>query len=1054
MAKFKSKLVDDAQDAAALTELLVEQRGEIESIERGASINEERSIFAARDAAIRRTIAVKVLSADDAEKDFKRNRFFQEAQVLGHLEHPNIVPIHDVAKDAVGNLYYSMTLIKGRSLALILREIIEGSGGKVDGVRRRRVIKHQPLNIDHLLDVFLKVCDGISFAHSKSVLHRDLKPASIMVGDYGEVVVMNWGALKVMTDENEIPDEQTLTSIHSETFDGTVLGTPAYMSPEQAEGLPLDPRTDVYSLGAVLYEMLTGVPAFTGKSTNEILLKVIDADFVPPEQRKPSLRIPQELNAIVMKAMAINRDERYSSVPELAGDVRLFLEGREVSAKHDTLGESVAKLVRRNRAVSIASVASFLVLFGLTISFLWDLKKETDRSVRREQDAELGLIKAKRAQSGRRTVEHEAARELAKEAIRSSRSGLFQEAAMRIEMSRRISDTAWGIFAAAINASEQGNEQEAFEYLKTACELDPEHGLSRTYLARVYAKKGENEKVRALLTGLSSENDPDSLQAAGEAFYAIGEYTRALEAWQRSKKFAAQSRHVQVQQIEALEEQILMARAWVSTKGFYESIRELSAKEQFNKVIEKLNELNGTEGKHVSANPVIENDKLIGIIFSAHSPLRFLQPLIGLPLEKLEISAARFLSDLTPLKGMPLEHLSLTSNPEVRDLSPLKGMPLTYLNLGLTGIGDLGPLQGMPLKELHLSRTRANNLSSLAGLPIEILRISGCGIVDLSPLEGMPLLELDASSNDDLRVLAPLSGMPLETLILSNSMNLRNILPLKGLSLKKFVISNSQVKDISPLNGMKLESLDLDSTHVEELSPLMEMPGLLLRPPSLNQLNNASMNFFVAMYRDGRALNTTPELERTQFSDLKLLKGLKQSELHLRSTRVTDLSPLREWDAPIEELDLSDTRIKDLGPLAGLKIRKLMLSNTKIRDLSPLKTAQLKELHLDKTPVTDISPLAGKDIEFLSLADTKVQDLSPLRGMKLEHLNLSSVPATDLSALRGQPVEVLILNQTRFKDLTPLEESPIRSLSLAKANVADMRVFARLPLRSLVLSDT
>jgi hypothetical protein len=122
MAEFKSKLVDDTQAAVALTDLLSDQRGEIEPIERDQSINEERGIFRARDEALRHIIAVKVLSADDAEKDSKRNRLLQEAQVLGHLEHPNIVPIHDVAKDADGNLYYSMTLVKGRSLAQILAE--------------------------------------------------------------------------------------------------------------------------------------------------------------------------------------------------------------------------------------------------------------------------------------------------------------------------------------------------------------------------------------------------------------------------------------------------------------------------------------------------------------------------------------------------------------------------------------------------------------------------------------------------------------------------------------------------------------------------------------------------------------------------------------------------------------------------------------------------------------------------------------------------------------------------------------------------------------------
>ncbi|MDA0841666.1 MAG: protein kinase, partial [Planctomycetota bacterium] len=329
----------------------------------------------------------------------------------GQLEHPNIVPIHELGKDTEGNLYFTMKLVKGKSLGQILADLkslgVWESGGIGDSVASSRPHSQTP-TLPYLLNVFLKVCDAIAFAHSKGVIHRDLKPDNIMVGDFGEVLVMDWGLAKVLKQDqrpetgDKRPEEintqhstsnaqhpssdSTTPSLHhsspsdsttppphhsasssvssirsdsdvAQTLEGAVQGTPAYMPPEQAEGQidKIDHRSDIYSLGAILYEILTLKRPVEGKTVTAVLLKVSEGKILAPEKRAPERGVPKELSAICMKAVSKNRRKRYQSVQDLSRDISLYLEGRSVSAKDDSIAESVVQLVRRNRGVSIAA---------------------------------------------------------------------------------------------------------------------------------------------------------------------------------------------------------------------------------------------------------------------------------------------------------------------------------------------------------------------------------------------------------------------------------------------------------------------------------------------------------------------------------------------------------------------------------------------------------------------------------------------------------------------------------------------------------------------------
>lgn len=269
-------------------------------------------------------------------------RFLQEARITGQLEHPSIVPVYELGRRQDGTLYYTMKLVRGKTLS--------------------QAIKDRPTLRERLelLTCFGDLCQAIAYAHSRGVIHRDLKPGNVMVGQFGETVVLDWGLAKLREGEDVHREEIEYTLHYLELEDqdgmpktayGRALGTPNYMPPEQAEGLvdQIDERSDVYSLGAVLYEILTGATPYSGKSTREILDKVIGEQPVPVLQAAKD--VPPELATICEKALRKERSERYASAGELAEDIQRFITGSMVSAYQYSFVEIMSRYYRRHRAL-------------------------------------------------------------------------------------------------------------------------------------------------------------------------------------------------------------------------------------------------------------------------------------------------------------------------------------------------------------------------------------------------------------------------------------------------------------------------------------------------------------------------------------------------------------------------------------------------------------------------------------------------------------------------------------------------------------------------------
>ncbi|MEI6126641.1 MAG: serine/threonine-protein kinase, partial [Pseudomonadota bacterium] len=335
------------------------------------------AIFSTVDQDVRRKVAMKVMLPSTSGNTAHIKRFLEEAQITGQLEHPNIVPVHEVGIDEESKIYFTMKLVKGETLEYII--------GKLDEVRKEYVEKY---TLGVLLQIFMKVCDGIGYAHSKGVLHRDLKPENIMVGDFGEALVMDWGLAKVLgredihTGESSKSLDDQASAFH--TMEGQVMGTPSYMSPEQAHGKisELDERSDIFSLGGILYKMLTYHAPYKGKNAREALDKARKRMLQPPDLRAPQNNIPLELTAISMKAMAREKPDRYASAEDLKHDIQLYLDGKSVSARKDSLFVMAKKWVARNKiaAMGIAGAAVCLII-GIAGAAIYEQQKKQETIV-------------------------------------------------------------------------------------------------------------------------------------------------------------------------------------------------------------------------------------------------------------------------------------------------------------------------------------------------------------------------------------------------------------------------------------------------------------------------------------------------------------------------------------------------------------------------------------------------------------------------------------------------------------------------------------------------
>jgi serine/threonine protein kinase len=372
-------------------------------------------VHTARDTELDREVALKRIQARFADDPVSRRRFLAEAGITARLDHPGVVPVYGLVSDGRGRPCYAMRFIRGESLRDEIeryyqrsedrgqkseKSVPESNDHHVEATRSG-ASDDRRLAFRHLLQRFIAVCQAICYAHTRNVIHRDIKPANVMVGSFGETLVVDWGLAKVLGERSDAlgdtASHPVLRAAHpgdlteaDATAMGTVVGTPAYMAPEQAAGRVdlVGPRSDVYSLGATLYCILTGKAPFAGSNPTETMRKVQRGEFVPPRTINPA--VPKPLEAVCAKAMAVRPEDRYATAQELAADVERWLCDEPVTAYPEPWSARLARWARRNPA-RVATAVS-LLLVGLAAAavilvVVSNAQRETARARDQEKEA-------------------------------------------------------------------------------------------------------------------------------------------------------------------------------------------------------------------------------------------------------------------------------------------------------------------------------------------------------------------------------------------------------------------------------------------------------------------------------------------------------------------------------------------------------------------------------------------------------------------------------------------------------------------------------------------
>ncbi|BBA33609.1 putative non-specific protein-tyrosine kinase [Methylocaldum marinum] len=380
------------------------------------------------DERIGRQVAIKeMLASNEALDPSIRLRFLREAQITGRLEHPGIVPVYDIGTTPEGSPYYVMRFVRGQTLAEALAACDSETPEK--GLAKRL----------QLLDRLIDVCEAMAYAHSKGVVHRDLKPGNIVLGHFGETIILDWGLAKIGTQgdlfgpavsgTSAVPESDDLTQV------GEILGTPTYMAPEQVDSRygEVDARTDVFALGCVLYHILVGRAPLKG--TLSSIVERLKSEAPMPSSRKGPVPAPPELTAICDKALAKDKLRRFRDAADLTDELRAYRDGRLVSTYAYSRGELLRRFVARNKAALSAGLAMILAIAigaGLALDFALDAREarelaiaERGIAVHARQRAETALSDVTRISNENLTAAVQIAEDIA-EAVASIRNGMAQ----------------------------------------------------------------------------------------------------------------------------------------------------------------------------------------------------------------------------------------------------------------------------------------------------------------------------------------------------------------------------------------------------------------------------------------------------------------------------------------------------------------------------------------------------------------------------------------------------------------------------------------------------
>ena len=381
---------DDGADTPAVSPIFAELQGLEDRYSKPQVIAQGglKQILRVFDNTTSRYVAMAQLRSDAPEELF--DPFLREARLTALLEHPNIIAVHDVGVGADERPYFTMELKTGASLGEIVKQLGEYSEPHLARYTR-----------EHLLEIFLKICDAVSFAHAKRVLHLDLKPDNIQIGDYGEVIVCDWGLGKIIgSEEKGLEFDELLLNpdlLNNMTLAGTIKGTLGYMAPEQVDDQQKTERTDIYALGAILYAILSHATPIEGEKET-VFERTRKGGVIPPRLRSPELDIPQSLDAVAMRAMALAPGNRYARVEDLSREIRKYLSGFATEAEHAGVGKQLQLVYLRNQRFFNtlgAGVLAVALVATLSVRQIQEKKRLATEARERAEKAQILYLEAK-----------------------------------------------------------------------------------------------------------------------------------------------------------------------------------------------------------------------------------------------------------------------------------------------------------------------------------------------------------------------------------------------------------------------------------------------------------------------------------------------------------------------------------------------------------------------------------------------------------------------------------------------------------------------------------
>ncbi len=899
-------------------------------------------VYEALDRHLDRKVALKLLRTDQGITSEDLERFHIESAAAARLRHPNIVPVYDVdRKDGID--FYTMELIEGSTFDVWLRA-------------ESRTYRERA-------ETIAKVARAIQHAHDHGIVHRDLKPANVLIDPQHEPHITDFGLARSVAHESAV------------TLPGRTVGTPAYMSPEQAQGLQVGPRSDVWGLGAMFYDALTGRPPFVGESAYVVMTAVVAEE--PPLPRRLDRSIPAELEAIVLQCLEKRPERRYASASDLAADITRFLNGEPVRARRIGMLGRMVKRVRKHRlpvalGCTIAVVALAFAAYALVERKLSRADWTVAYAQRFTDASNLGGVEFWNQRMDTpitpwRVDQHglEVTRfewlwlkdvRLTGDVRVTATLSMPEPDGVEICIGSRKAPLPFWYWVPPGYSCQFGGYRGASDFISRNPEAQiaginaavPSRWRPAAIQTVVLQRRGETLEMR--VDGQLVQRDEDPLPLSGRGLDSIGLRT-----------FSSTLRLLSL----TVERLALPEKASPLIAG--DSLVECG---QFDDAVARYRIIASDHPRTQLAESALTKAYFAARRSSAGDPS--IATAVRAILDR-DFPDCRYRGRLIELDAMN----AWLAQDHAQAIGLLKTAfsydPDTRMALRL-----------LSSKQPGLPEDAATALLEWVGRTsgVHSLDVSGMSLRNLAGIQHLHPVNVRCSDN-----------------------HLESLEPLRGMALEDLTCSGNRIQDLGPVSGMPLKSLSCDDNLVSDLAPLRGNQRLRSLFVTANPLTSLAP-------LEGIPL-TSLMCTGDRIGSLAGLAGAPLTFIECGDCGISDIGPLT--GAPLEHLACEMNQVVDLAPLAGMStLREVILEENRIVDLSPLAGLSLIELGVSGNEIADLSPLAGSRLKHLDCCDNRIVDLSPLADCSLDTLLCAGNPITSLAPLLAHPPETFLYDDGRF----------------------------------------